>query len=126
VKVIIAGSRDITDYSIVKQAWLDSGLGMTELVSGGARGVDNLGLYLAVEELKIPFKLFIPDWDTHGRKAGIIRNVEMAWYADALIAVWDGKSRGTEHMINFMKLSLGKPTYVLNLKEVDDKTPSNS
>ena len=110
MKVIIAGSRSITNYQHVYQAWLNSKFDLTEIVSGGARGVDSLGEELA-KELDIPVKRFIPHWREYGKKAGILRNVEMAEYADALIAVWDGRSKGTAHMIaHFAKTK--KPFYI--------------
>jgi hypothetical protein len=98
MKVIIAGSREITDFNTVKIAYEKSGFKATEIVSGAARGVDYLGELLA-KNLSIPVKRFPADWNTHGKRAGPIRNAEMANYADALIAVWDGQSKGTENMI---------------------------
>ncbi len=67
-------------------------------MSGCAKGVDELGERHARETGR-PIAKFPADWKKYGRAAGPIRNNEMARYADALIAVWDGKSRGTEHMI---------------------------
>lgn len=99
MKVIIAGSRSIKDYLIVKQAIKSSGFIITEIVSGTAQGVDRLGESWAFQN-GILVKRFFPDWDKYGRSAGYRRNVEMAEYADALIAIWDGKSRGTKHMID--------------------------
>ena len=86
MKTIIAGSRGITDYSVVKQAIAESKYEITEIVSGGARGVDILGERYA-RESNIPIKRFLPDWDKFGKKAGILRNQDMGNYADALIAV---------------------------------------
>lgn len=99
MKTIIAGSRSIADPNIVSEAIAASGFTITEMVSGGARGVDRLGENWA-SAANIPIKRFIPDWDSHGKRAGFFRNTEMAEYADALIAIWDGKSRGTGHMIS--------------------------
>lgn len=110
MKVIIAGSRDIEDYELIDVAVRESGFTVTEVVSGTARGVDKLGERWA-EEYNIPIKRFKPDWSI-GRSAGIIRNTEMASYADALIAIWDGYSRGTKHMIDYAK-SKGLMVYVL-------------
>ena len=31
-------------------------------------------------------------------------NKQMADYADALVAIWDGKSRGTKHMIDLARM----------------------
>jgi hypothetical protein len=75
---------------------------ISEVVSGGARGIDQLGERWA-RDSGVPIKTFEPNWDKFGRSAGMIRNVEMARYADALIAIWDGKSRGTRHMIEQAK-----------------------
>jgi len=102
MKVIVAGSRQLNTFDMVEEAiddfWL-MGNEITEIVSGGARGVDRLGERYA-QENKIPLKVFPAEWDKHGKAAGAIRNDQMANYADALIAVWDEVSRGTGHMIN--------------------------
>lgn len=110
MKTIIAGSRGITDYSLLLKAYSECGFEITEVVSGGARGVDKLGERLA-QELNLPLKIFPADW-SKGKQAGFIRNVQMAEHADALIAVWDGQSRGTAHMITIAR-SLGLKVYVL-------------
>lgn len=98
MKVIIAGSRSITSYEAVRKAIAASSFEITEVVSGGARGVDRLGERWA-DENDIPITQFIPDWNI-GKQAGYLRNIEMADYADALIAVYDGASKGTQHMID--------------------------
>lgn len=98
MKVIIAGSRSITDYELVKKAVKASGFEITEVVSGAARGPDQLGERWAAEN-GIPVIQFIPDWGTLGKRAGYARNVDMANYAEALVAVYDGISKGTKHMI---------------------------
>lgn len=102
MKVIIAGSRDLTDAAEVAQAMERAaarGIVPTMIVSGTARGVDRLGEAWA-EARGIPVARFPADWDRWGRRlAGRRRNAEMAEYADALVAVWDGASRGTENMI---------------------------
>jgi len=110
MKVIIAGSRSITDVNIVRRAVKLSGFEITEVVSGTARGVDRLGEQIA-HELNIPVKRFPANWEKYGRRAGFLRNQEMAHYADALIAVWDGVSRGTKHMIEYAR-SCGLQVYV--------------
>lgn len=101
MKVIVAGSRDGFVAKNVFEAIEESKFIITELVSGGARGVDRDGEYYAKLN-NIPIKQFLPDWDKYGKGAGFRRNTEMAEYADALIAVWDGKSNGTKHMISIM------------------------
>ena len=98
MKVIIAGSRTIIQYDKVKEAILNSKYNISEVVSGTAIGVDRYGERFALLN-NIPIKKFPANWDKYGKKAGIIRNEEMAKYADALIAVWNGTSSGTKHMI---------------------------
>lgn len=106
MKVIIAGSRDITDYEVVlaavREAHNESGITATEIVSGCARGVDRLGEQIA-RNYGLRLSGYPADWERYGKSAGYRRNAEMADYADALVAVWDGKSRGTMHMINLAR-----------------------
>lgn len=110
MKVIVAGSRSISDIGQVEQAIAESGFEITEAVSGTARGVDQLGEQWA-EARGIPVKRFPANWTRDGKGAGFIRNWEMGLYADAAVLAWDGKSRGTHYMMNCMK-RLGKPCYV--------------
>jgi hypothetical protein len=110
MKIIVAGSRSITDYSFVCRAIEASGFDVTEVVSGHAgktlvRGewkpsVDRLGEQWSREFLGKEPKLFPADWVKYGKRAGFIRNKDMAVYADGLIACWDGKSPGTIHMMD--------------------------
>lgn len=100
MKLIIAGGRDFTHFKgALKRFDHFFGKGVQEIVSGGARGADKVGEYIAYERNILVTK-FPADWDTHGKSAGYIRNSEMADYADALLAFWDGKSKGTKHMID--------------------------
>lgn len=102
MKVIIAGSRTITDYNLVIKAVKDSGFTITEVVCGAANGVDSLGERYAKEN-NIKLSYFYADWSGKGRAAGTLRNEQMGNYSDCLIAIWDGKSPGTKHMINYAK-----------------------
>lgn len=113
MKTIVAGSRDYHNYAHVKKM-LDhfrKTHEITEIVSGGARGADALGEQYA-EEMDIALKIYPADWKKHGRAAGPIRNQKMGDYADQLVAVWDGKSKGTKNMIDYMN-KLMKPVYVI-------------
>lgn len=110
MKVIIAGSRTLNDMQSVKDAVKDSKFHITEVVSGGALGIDRLGERWGAEHY-VPITRYRADWDQYGTRAGILRNRVMGDYADALIAIWDGRSAGTKHMIDYMK-KLKKPTYV--------------
>lgn len=75
---------------------------ITEVVCGGAHGADHYGFVWASEQ-QLNTKIFSADWLLHGRSAGPIRNSAMADYADALILVWDGKSRGSADMLRKAK-----------------------
>ncbi|MFA5623272.1 MAG: DUF2493 domain-containing protein, partial [Candidatus Dojkabacteria bacterium] len=108
--VIIAGSRGITDYEEVKQAYIQADLPIRTIVSGKANGVDTLGEKLA-KELKVPVLEYPADWDKYGKSAGYVRNKEMAVVADALIAIWDGESKGTKNMIDIMRY-MGKKVFI--------------
>lgn len=103
-KVIIAGGRNFNDYETLCRVcdYMLQNKKHVEIVCGMARGADLLGKKYA-EERNYGVVKFPADWETHGKKAGHLRNLQMAEYADALIAFWDGQSRGTENMINLSK-----------------------
>lgn len=98
MRTIIAGSRSITDYSVLRAAMREITWVPSVVLSGRARGVDTLGERWAMAN-NLPVEYFYPQWTLLGNRAGIVRNVEMVQSADALVALWDGKSRGTTHMI---------------------------
>lgn len=96
---IVAGSRSCNSYDIVAQAIEYAPWKVTTIVSGCAPGVDRLGEDYAnnkdIALLRMP-----ANWSRYGQGAGKIRNIEMALAADALVAIWDGYSPGTGHMID--------------------------
>lgn len=110
-KVIIAGSREFTDYELLKERMdtllankidkTKSDFGI-EIVSGTARGADRLGEKYA-KEMGFKIKRFPANWELYGKRAGYIRNAEMRDYADACVVFWDGKSKGSKHMINLAR-----------------------
>lgn len=112
--IIVAGGRDFNDYQYLKKTLLDIVGDDTkyvfEIVSGTAKGADSLGEQFAHEHF-VQLKRFPADWDTHGKSAGYIRNKQMSEYADACVIFWDGKSKGTNHMINLAS-EFGLPTLV--------------
>lgn len=85
----------------------------TEIVSGCARGGDRVG-ELVAKRMGLPIKRFPADWNTHGKRAGYLRNAEMVAYADAVLALWDGKSKGTKHTIDIARQA-GKPAHVVEM-----------
>ncbi len=100
MKVIVAGSRDFDNYRVVRDAIDASRFDVTEVVCGGADGVDDLGFRWAYDH-RVSVKVFMADWDNLGKSAGPIRNKQMADYAGqggGLVLVWDGISPGSRSM----------------------------
>jgi predicted Rossmann fold nucleotide-binding protein DprA/Smf involved in DNA uptake len=109
MKIAVIGSRtlkiNISDY-------LPNGV--TGLISGGARGIDTLAEAWA-DSMNIPKHIIKPDYQRYGRAAPIKRNEEIAALSDMIIAIWDGKSRGTKHVIDHAE-KLGKPITVYKIE----------
>lgn len=109
-KLIVAGGRDFEDYELLsrklykirKAVWENFLADDLEIVSGTARGADKLGERWAKEN-HVPLKRFPADWDRYGKRAGYLRNEQMAKYASTLLACWNGHSKGTGHMIDLAK-----------------------
>lgn len=104
-KVIIAGGREFDDYPLLEKT-MDNLLSNVKVnivvVCGMARGADSLGeKYAKSKGYQIDY--FPADWKLYGKRAGYIRNEQMAKNADALVAFWDGQSRGTKHMIDLAR-----------------------
>ncbi len=94
MKVAIIGSRNLTVDNFDEYVPLQ----VTEIVSGGARGIDLCAREYAMNR-GIPLKEFFPDYQTYGRKAPLLRNLQIIEYADLILAFWDGKSHGTRFVI---------------------------
>ena len=130
MKTIIAGSRNGIDINTVRQAMTETPFKISEIVSGTAKGVDLHGEKIGME-FNLPIHRFPADWNNLEVEPGVIkrnrqgnmynalaghnRNREMALFAEALVAVWDGKSKGTKNMIDTMK-KMGKPVFVFKVK----------
>jgi len=118
LRLIIAGSRDLNlKYPLGISDFVSHFLKdkPTEVVSGGAKGIDTLGEEYAGARL-IDIKRFEPDYKSYpGKVAPIMRNKEMAKYADCLLIIWDGESKGSSNMKEEM-LKLKKPVYEVILK----------
>lgn len=114
MRVIIAGSRGIQDLEVVAAALADAylfiGIEPTVVLSGTAKGVDRLGEQWAALR-NIPCEHYPAPWHKYPKTAGRMRNVQMGRKADALVAVWDGSSTGTKHMIDWMQ-EAGKTVWV--------------
>lgn len=103
-KVIVAGSREFSDYDFLKNKLNHLLKNKTDIciLCGMARGADMLGKRYA-EEYGLHIEYYPADWEKDGKSAGYLRNILMAENADALVAFWDGKSKGTKHMIDIAK-----------------------
>jgi len=115
-KLVIFGSRDFDDYELLER-WVDTirntySLKVVELVSGTARGADKLGELWAATHV-VPITPFPAEWGKYGKSAGYRRNAEMAEYATHAIGFWDGKSKGTKHMIDLCHRA-DIPTWVVS------------
>ena len=100
MKLAIVGGRDFNLYKTlddnIRELFALEGL---TIVSGGAKGADSLAKEFALAN-ELPLIEFLPDWDTHGKKAGYLRNQLIVDECDKLIAFWDGKSKGTKHSMH--------------------------
>lgn len=111
LRLIIAGTRNLYPsaefiFSAIKMLGISN---IDEVVSGCATGVDQEGEHWA-SHYGAKIKRFPANWDVYGKAAGPIRNAQMAEYADALLLIWDGKSRGSASMKTEM-IKLGKPVF---------------
>lgn len=115
MKLIIAGSRTITDRCLgfylinycILDYWKMPLTKVKEIVSGAAKGVDKIGEEFA-KEFNIKCTRFPANWERYGKRAGYIRNDQMVRYANALLAIWDGKSKGTQSTIHLAKKRYGE------------------
>ena len=125
MKLIVAGSRHFDEDEVYAEIvkWRLKNIYLTEIVSGGCRGVDKAGEGYA-DFYSLPMKQFLAEWDKHGKAAGPIRNKQMAKYADGLLLIWNGKSRGSASMKREME-QLKKPVYEIIIKE-ENEIPSNN
>jgi len=98
MRTIIAGGRTVTDPKLLQEALSQCGWTPTLVLCGLAKGADTLGEEYALDN-DIPVEYYPANWNKFGRTAGFIRNIQMADNAVALIALWDGVSKGTAHMI---------------------------
>lgn len=110
MKVAIIGSRSLSVPDLEKYLPPET----SEIVSGGAQGVDTSARIHAVKN-NIKLTEFLPDYAAYGREAPLIRNIEIIKYADIVLAFWDGKSRGTMFVIRRCKM-LGVPARVFKVR----------
>lgn len=98
MKVAVVGSRNLTINNLGDYLPEDT----TEIVSGGARGIDRCArAYAKTHNIKLTE--FLPQYEIYGRAAPLKRNLQIIRYADMVLAFWDGKSRGTRFVIENCK-----------------------
>ncbi len=100
MKVAVVGSRSYKNYDKIEEI-LDE-LTITEIVSGGARGVDSYAEYYAIKN-KLPTTIIKPEYEKYGKRAPIIRNIDIINASELVVAFWDGESRGTKFVIDECK-----------------------
>jgi hypothetical protein len=113
MKLAVVGSRGFNDYDLLKSKLNDIHLRkpITCIVSGGAKGADSLGEKWANEN-NIETLIFIPEWDKYGKRAGFLRNEDIIKNSDAVVAIWDEVSKGTQHSISLAK-KYNKPCLIV-------------
>jgi hypothetical protein len=111
MQLIIAGSRSFTNYQLLCQTLAPERSRITQVLTGGARGADQLGYRWAWKHA-IKHQLFRADWERFGKSAGVRRNYQMAQSGDVLVCFWNGVFKGSAHMVQCMR-QLGKPVVVI-------------
>jgi len=109
MKLIVAGSRSIKNYEYISKC-IDKtikecsslGIEIDTIVSSNSQGIDKLAEKYAKDK-GLDLVIFPVNWDRYGKSAGYKRNMKMVEYADSLLAIWDGISAGTKHMIDIAK-----------------------
>lgn len=116
MKLAVVGSRGFDNYELLKLKLdtLHSKKPISLIISGGAIGADSLAERWAKEN-GVETKIFVPDWNKYGKSAGYRRNVDIVDFSDAVVAFWDGISRGTQHSINIAK-EKQKPIAIIHYK----------
>lgn len=94
MKVAVVGSRNLTVTDLHR--YLPQGV--TEIVSGGARGIDTCAREYA-QRNGLKLTEFFPDYQKYGRTAPLKRNLQIIAYADIVVVFWDGESHGTKFVI---------------------------
>jgi len=139
MKIAIVGSRDFSDYQLLKQTVSDYiyKMGSKEdcfaknciecdcnkipfycedgitIISGGARGADSLAEKFA-DDFGMQMLIFLANWNLYGKSAGMIRNNDIIKNADVVFAFWDGQSRGTANSIKLAK-EQNKKLYIIEV-----------
>ncbi|MBE6542107.1 MAG: hypothetical protein E7672_06630 [Ruminococcaceae bacterium] len=107
MKLAIIGSRDASDIDI--STYIPRGC--TEIVSGGARGIDQCAKNTA-EVLGLKLTEFIPDYKRYKKGTPLMRNKQIVEYSDEVLAFWNGVSVGTKYTIDYCEKTGKKCTVI--------------
>jgi len=110
MRLAIVGSRKFQDYRLLCRVVGNVTGPINYIVSGGASGADKLAERYAHEH-GIGLVVYPANWALYGKSAGYRRNQSIVANCDAVLAFWDGQSRGTKHTIDIAQKS-GVPVYV--------------
>lgn len=106
MKIAVVGSRNLVVNDLGK--YLPNNV--TEIVSGGAKGIDTCAREYAIAK-GLKLTEFLPEYSRYGRGAPLKRNLQIINYADCVLAFWNGQSRGTKFVIEHCKAQ-GKPVRI--------------
>jgi hypothetical protein len=113
MKLAVVGSRSFQDkkrlFRVLDQ--INKVKKISLIVSGGALGADSLSEEWAKDH-QVEFLMFKPEWQKYGKRAGFLRNQLIVEHADAVVAFWDGQSRGTKHSMNLTN-EANKPLLII-------------
>lgn len=109
MKLLIVGSRSITDFDL--SPYIPTGF--DTIISGGAEGIDHLAEQYA-DLHRLSKYIIRPRYDLYGRAAPLKRNEQMVDMADAVLVIWDGRSKGTQHILKYVK-KVNKPITLVQL-----------
>ena len=115
MKVAVIGSRNLTVTSLEKYLPPET----TEIVSGGADGIDTCARKYAADH-NIKLTEFLPEYEKYGRSAPLKRNIQIIKCSNLVLAFWDGKSRGTRYVIDNCK-KLGIPVKIFLNKDTSEQ-----
>lgn len=112
MKLLIAGSRSIKEFDLTPYIPSDTDM----IITGGANGIDMLAEKFA-DKHKLSKTILRPDYARYKKGAPLKRNNEMVNMADGVLIVWDGKSRGTKHTIDYAsKIGISVNVVIINAK----------
>lgn len=111
MRLAVVGSRTFSDTKLAHKILDEYKSLISQIVSGGAAGADTIGEKWAKSN-NISTNIIYPEWDKYGKRAGYIRNMLIVDASDAILAFWDGKSKGTKHTIDYA-MKLGKAVRII-------------